>query len=106
LNAYTGSSDNLKKSFEDAPKHRSAAYNDMCARELDYARGGDILQIGQLNMRAARRYLSRIARPNSAPWLTGQLVLFAVQSAVLPFVQWFDDSQAMGVLRPWRRNAQ
>ncbi len=100
LNAYTGGSDDLKKTFEAAPKHRSEAYNALCARELDYGRGDDFLQIGQINMEAAGRYLSKIARPQSAPWLAGRLVLFAIQSAVLPVAHWFDDRQPWGALRP------
>ena len=100
LNAYTGGSDDLKKTFEAAPKHRKEAYNALCARELDYDRGDDFLQIGQINMEAAARYLSKIARPQSAPWLAGRLILFAIQSAVLPVVHWFDDRQPWGALRP------
>lgn len=97
--SYTGGSDNLKKTFDEAPKHRKAAYNDMCGRELDYGRGDDFLQIGQINMQAAARYLSRISRPGSAPWLAGRIVLFAVRSAILPIIHWFDDDQAWGMLR-------
>ena len=104
LNAYTGGSDDLKKTFDDSPKHRLAAYNAYCAETLDYARGDDVLQIGRINIDAARRYLSRIARPQSAPWLAGQLVLFAVQSAIMPVLHWFADDQAWGILRPWRRD--
>lgn len=102
-NAYTGGSDELKKTFEAAPKHRKDDYNALCARELDYARGDDFLQIGQINMAAAARYISRIARPRTAPWLAAHLVLIAVQSAVLPVIHWFADDQPWGVLRPWRR---
>jgi hypothetical protein len=102
LNSYTGGSDGLKKTFEEAPKHRKDVYNTMCARELDYGRGDDFLQIGQINMEAAGRYLSRIARPHSAPWLAGRLVIFAVQSAILPIMHWFDDSQSWGALRARR----
>src|SRR5262249_10552604 len=100
--SYTGGSDDLKKTFAEAPKHRHAPHNDMCARELDYQRGDDFLQIGQLNMEAARRYVSRVAPPQSAPWLAAQLTLFAIQSAIMPLWHWFDDDQAWGVLRPWR----
>ena len=99
LNSYTGGSDNLKKTFDEAPKHRNAIYNEMCARELDYDRGDDFLQVGQINMQAASRYLSRIAKPKSAPWLAGRLVLFGIQSAILPVIHWFDDHQAWGMLR-------
>ena len=35
-NAYTGGSDALKKSFQEAPKHRSGIYNDFCETLLDY----------------------------------------------------------------------
>ena len=102
MNAYTGGSDDLKKTFAAAPKHRKDAYNAMCDHELDYGRGDDFLQIGQLNMEAAGRYLSRVAGPASAPWLAGRLVLFAIQSAVLPIVHWFADDQPWGRLRPAR----
>ena len=105
VNAYTGGSDGLKKSFDEAPKHRHAVYNELCARELDYARGDDFLQLGQINMDAARRYLSRIVRPQSMPWLAGQLILFAIQSAIMPLLHWYADDEQMGVLRPWRRPA-
>lgn len=101
-NAYTGGSDDLKKTFDQAAKHRRPIYNAICERELDYARGDDFLQIGQLNMEAARRYLSRVVPPRTAPWLAGQLVIFAVQSAIAPLLHWFSDDQQWGVLRPWR----
>ncbi len=101
-NAYTGGSDDLKKTFASAPKHRIEAYNDLCREVLDYDRGDDLLQIGQINMEAARRYLSKVVEPQSAPWLAGRLALFAVQSAVLPVVQWFADDQPWGTLRPRR----
>jgi hypothetical protein len=102
MNAYTGGSDNLKKTFAEAPKHRLEPYNAMCARELDYLRGDDFLQIGRINMVAARNYLSRVVQPQSAPWLAGQLVLFAIQSAIIPVLHWFDDDQPFGILRPWK----
>lgn len=102
LDSYTGGSDDLKKSFDAAAKHRQPAYNAMCARELDYDRGDDFLQIGQINMEAAGRYLSKVARPQSGLWFAGRLILFAVQSAVLPIAHWFADDQPWGGLRPWR----
>ena len=49
INAYTGGSDDLKKRFEDAPKHRNAAFNEVMQRELNYDRGDDFLQIGQVS---------------------------------------------------------
>ena len=58
-NAYTGGSDNLKKRFEDATKHRHEIHNETCRRELDYDRGDDFLQLGQMTMRSARTYFTR-----------------------------------------------
>jgi len=101
-NAYTGGSDHLKKAFAAAAPHRKAAYNAFCERELDYDRGDDVLQIGQINLEAASRYLARIARPGSAPWLAGSIVIIALGAAVLPVLHWFADDQAYGALRPWR----
>jgi hypothetical protein len=106
LDSYTGGSDNLKKAFSDTAKHRKGVYNLMCERELDYRRGDDFLQIGQLNMEAARRYLARVAAPNAGVWFAIRLFLFAVQSALLPAAHWFDDAEPMGRLRPWRAPAR
>jgi hypothetical protein len=61
-NAYTGGSNDLKKSFDDAAKHRVEAYNALCRRELDYERGDDFLQVGQYDLGVVRRYLRRDAR--------------------------------------------
>jgi GNAT superfamily N-acetyltransferase len=102
LDSYTGGSDDLKKTFEAAPKHRKAPYNEMCRIGLDYDRGDDFLQIGQLNMEAAGRYLTRVAGPLSGLQFAGRLALFAVQSALLPAVHWFDAREPMGRLRPFR----
>jgi GNAT superfamily N-acetyltransferase len=101
-NAYTGGSDDLKKTFETVAGHRNSAYNAFCAERLDYARGDDVLQIGRMNLKAASGYLGRIARPGSAPWLAGSLAMFALKSVVLPVIQWFDDDQHWGDLRPWK----
>lgn len=102
LDSYTGGSGGLKKTFESAPKHRQVTFNEACARELDYDRGDDFLQVGQINLRALRKYLSRVATPQTAPWLAGQFAIFAVQSAILPAIQWFSDDQSFGGLRPRR----
>jgi hypothetical protein len=105
LDSYTGGSDDLKKTFSQAPKHRKDAYNEACRRALDYDRGDDFLQIGQLNMDAAGRYLNRVARANSGVLFAIRLLLFAAQSALLPAVHWFDSDEQMGRLRPARAPA-
>ena len=58
-NSYTGGSDNLKKTFDEAPKHRDDAYNTFCKERLDYQRGDDFLQIGKIDLNAVRRYITR-----------------------------------------------
>ncbi|MBU8976434.1 MULTISPECIES: hypothetical protein [unclassified Lysobacter] len=102
-NAYTGGSDALKKTFDEAQKHRKPAYNDFCARELDYARGDDVLQLGRMDLEAAVRYL-RHSVPRAA-W--AQVLLSAgvlvVQRLALPVLHWFDSDREWGRLRPWNR---
>ena len=102
-NAYTGGSDNLKKSFEQAQKHRKPLFNDYCQQALDYDRGDDVIQIGRLDMDAARRYLTDMV-PRRAWALVGvAAVLTLVQRALLPLVQWLDTSREWGRLRPRTR---
>jgi GNAT superfamily N-acetyltransferase len=99
--AYTGGSEALKKSFDGAPKHRDEQYNAFCARELDYARGDDVLQIGRIDLAAARNYLFSEVPPGSLPGLLAASAVLALQRLVLPAFHWFDDRRAFGVLRPW-----
>ena len=98
--AYTGGSDALKKSFEVAPKHRNEIYNEFCARELDYVRGDDVLQIGRIDLAGARRYLLREVPSGSMPALLATSAVLALQRLVLPLIHWLDDRRAFGTLRP------
>lgn len=100
MNAYTGGSDNLKKRFDDAPQHRHAIHNETCRRELDYERGDDFLQIGQVTLRAARSYFTRSSSIISPGALAMQFGLRVLESLVAPVVQWFDAGKQMGDLRP------
>src|SRR6266550_5759355 len=99
-NSYTGGSDALKKTFEVAPKHRNEACNDFCARELDYARGDDVLQLGRIDLAGARRYLLSEVPHGSLPALLAAIAMLALQRLVLPIVYWMDDTRAFGTLRP------
>lgn len=65
-NAYTGGSDSLKKTFGQAPRHRSEHFNDACARELNYERGDDFLQIGRMSVGAGLRIAFRALRASFA----------------------------------------
>jgi hypothetical protein len=99
-NAYTGGSDALKKSFEAAPKHRDPQYEAFCARELDYSRGDDVLQLGRIDLAGARRYLLREVPHGSLPGLLGAIVMLTLQRLLLPAVHWLDETRAFGTLRP------
>jgi hypothetical protein len=101
-NAYTGGSDALKKSFARAARHRDARYNEMCERTLDYDRGDDFLQIGQVNLAAAQKYAFAEVPRESLPGLMISGGFLALQSALLPLLHWLDDRKPWGTLRPWR----
>jgi len=103
-NAYTGGSDALKKTFDIAPKHRNAIYNDFCEHELDYARGDDALQLGRIDLAAARHYLLREVPHGSLPSLLAASAILALQRLVLPLMHWLDDTRTFGTLRPRRQN--
>ena len=98
--AYTGGSDALKKTFESAPKHRDPQYEAFCARELDYARGDDLLQIGRIDLAGARRYLMREVPPGSLPALLAAGAVLSLQRLLLPVLHWLDDTRAFVSLRP------
>jgi len=98
--AYTGGSDALKKTFESAPKHRDPQYEAFCARELDYSRGDDILQLGRIDLAGARRYLLREVPPGSMPALLAAGTVLSLQRLLLPVFYWLDDARAFGSLRP------
>jgi GNAT superfamily N-acetyltransferase len=99
-NAYTGGSDNLKKSFEDATKHRSDRYNEVARSALDYDRGDDFLQLGQVTLAAARRFFTRSSPSVSPVAFTLRFTLLALESLVAPVIQWFAADVQMGDLRP------
>ena len=100
--AYTGGSDDLKKSWDTAPKHRDARFNDFCQDALDYGRGDDVLQLGRMDIASMRTFLTREV-PKSAIiglLLTGGLV--ALRRIVLPAIYWADTSRHWSILRPYK----
>lgn len=65
--SYTGGSGALKKRFEDAPAHRHEAANAFCRAHLDYARGDDFLQVGQLDGTVISNWMGRRLPPGLRP---------------------------------------
>lgn len=100
--AYTGGSDALKKTFDQAAAHRTEAYNVFCRDQLDYGRGDDLIQIGRIDMAAAGRYLRKVAPPTTAMGLGGLVIIMAARMAVLPVIYWLSANRPWGVLRPWK----
>lgn len=101
-NAYTGGSDNLKKSLAVAAKHRDERYNDYCARSLDYDRGDDVLQIGVIDIGAGQRFLKRSVPRHLIPQLLVRAAVLLTAAVVSPLLQWLDSSTALDRLRPIR----
>lgn len=101
-NAYTGGSENLKKSFAVAAKHRDERYNRFCAEALNYDRGDDVLQIGRIDLATARRFMARNVPPHALPQLAIQGVILAIQAVVAPLVQWLAANKPLGRLRTSR----
>ena len=98
-NSYPGGSDNLKKTFEEAPKHREAIYNDFCARELDYARGDDVLQLCRLDLAAMQRFLVKDVPRRSLPAVAATLAVVSLNRLVLPVIHWLSADRPWGILR-------
>ena len=101
-NAYTGGSDNLKKSFDVAAKHRNERYNKFCADQLDYERGDDVLQIGAIDLAAGQRFLARSVPRSALPQLAVQALVLAVGATLAPLIQWLDAGTPSGRLRSSR----
>ncbi len=99
-NAYTGGSDGLMKSFEDAQKHRDPAFNTFCEAELDYDRGDDVIQLGQMDLAAMRGYLAREVPRSQLAGVLVTGVILAIQRLLLPVLHWSDSRQNWQDLRP------
>lgn len=99
-NAYTGGSDNLKKSFDVAPKHRDDVYNAFCRRELDYERGDDVLQLCRLDLGTAQRFVLKDIPRRSLPSVAATLAIVSLNRLLLPVVHWLSADRSWGILRP------
>lgn len=104
--AYTGGSDDLKKTWDAAPKHRDDRYNVFCAKHLDYDRGDDILQLGRMDLAAMRGYLAREVPKSAIIGLLLTAGLVALHRLILPAVYWADASKSWSILRPRKGSGQ
>ncbi|MEL6343129.1 MAG: hypothetical protein AAFV53_08330 [Myxococcota bacterium] len=86
--AYTGGSDELKKSWAAVPRHRNDQVNQYCARWLDYDRGDDFLQLGYASFGSTMRFLGTRLPQGSVPQLFFQAILLFSLAVVMPVVQW------------------
>ncbi|MBX9468664.1 MAG: hypothetical protein KL839_12820 [Rhizobium sp.] len=100
MDAYTGGSDNLKKTFAVAAKHRRKEYNDFCEQELDYGRGDDVLQIGKIDLAAGQRFLARSVPRSALPQLAVQAAMVLAGAVLVPMIQWLDPTRPYNRLRP------
>ena len=98
-NAYTGGSDQLKKTFEKTSKHRNENYNIFCQTVLDYDRGDDLLQLGQIDLAAASKYIRREVPKGSILNIAVLSLLMMARRVVLPALHWFNSSKDFGTLR-------
>jgi hypothetical protein len=102
MNAYTGGSDNLKKTYDAAAKHRDETYNTFCQGQLDYDRGDDVLQIGMIDIASGKKYLTKSVPRAAIAQLSVQAGIILAGSIIGPLLRWFDASKPMGRLRSVR----
>jgi len=98
-NAYTGGSDNLKKPFEDASKHRDDGVNEWCRHQLDYDRGDDVLQLGKFSFPVVRRNFAAMQRVVSPAHMLLHSGLLFAEALVAPVLQWLCTTRQLGELR-------
>jgi hypothetical protein len=98
--AYTGGSDDLKKTWDEAPKHRDDVFNRFCVEELDYGRGDDVIQLGRMDMAAMRDYLARDVPKSAVIGLLITAGLVALRRVILPVAHWSDSGTEWSILRP------
>ena len=99
-NAYTGGSDDLKKTWDEAPKHRDETFNAFCEAELDYNRGDDVLQLGRMDIPAIRRYLTREVPRTAILSVVFTGLFVALRRLILPVLYWSDTTKQFSILRP------
>jgi hypothetical protein len=79
---------------------RKDVFNTFCRSHLDYERGDDVIQIGKLDLPAARRYLTDMVPKGALGLVAVASIMALIQRAILPVIQWLDATREFGRLRP------
>lgn len=87
-NAYTGGSDNMKKTFDQSAMHRLPEVNSMCQKNLDYERGDDYLQLGKLGHDVITGLFKNKMRNLSRVHIFLNLLLILIATGLLPVIRW------------------
>ncbi len=104
-NAYTGGSQNLKKSFDASAKFRDESINEWCRSNLNYGRGDDVLQIGLINYAVAMGYLLRTVPKESLLYLLYRLSFVIFGTLFFLSMQWMSPNKSFGDLRARRQKS-
>jgi hypothetical protein len=98
-NAYTGGSDNMKKQFDETTKHRSPEVNELCRTHLDYQRGDDFLQIGQLKFRVVCELFKNKAQNLNNAQIFINLLIIAAAMVAIPLLRWLIPMNSISEVR-------
>jgi hypothetical protein len=96
FDSYTGGSDNLKKTFEEAPKYRNEVVNAYCQANLDYNRGDDIVQIGRLSRHLIHYFCTKNFKGYNLKW-GAYLCVLTIFRTVNGFLKIFISKKEMSV---------
>jgi len=92
-NAYTGGSDDMKKTFDESPKHRDPKINEMCEKNLDYTRGDDFIQLGTLDIGSFYALMKSKKSKQNIVQISFNILIFAVFGFLLPIFRWLVSGQ-------------
>lgn len=98
-NAYTGGSDNLKKTFEECTKSRNPKVNDFMMTRLDYGRGDDVIQLGILDYKLLFKFVGAKGVNSSLMFIAFKIVLLFFSICLVPVSRWLIDEENI-----WEKN--
>lgn len=87
-NAYTGGSDNLKKTFEETSKSRNEKVNELFRKKLNYDRGDDYLQLGILDYKLLFKFLGAKGIKSRYGLMALNLFFLFFTSLLVPLSRW------------------